>query len=26
VATLGSIRWADERADFAGPFTRSRTP
>jgi hypothetical protein len=26
VATLGAIRWEDERADFAGPFTRSRTP
>jgi hypothetical protein len=23
VATLGSIRWIDERADFAGPYTRS---
>jgi len=23
VATLGSIRWVDERADFAGPYTRS---
>jgi hypothetical protein len=23
VATLGSIRWTDERADFAGPYTRS---
>ncbi len=24
VKTLGSIRWVDERADFAGPYTRSR--
>lgn len=24
VRTLGSIRWVDERADFAGPFTRSK--
>jgi hypothetical protein len=23
VATLGSIRWTDERADFAGPYVRS---
>jgi len=23
VATLGSIRWIDERADFVGPYTRS---
>jgi hypothetical protein len=24
VKTLGAIRWVDERADFVGPFTRSR--
>lgn len=24
IQTLGSIRWVDERADFVGPFTRSR--
>jgi hypothetical protein len=24
VRTLGAIRWVDERADFVGPFTRSR--
>lgn len=24
VRTLGSIRWVDERADFVGPFTRSK--
>lgn len=24
VKTLGAIRWIDERADFVGPFTRSR--
>ncbi len=24
VKTLGGIRWVDERADFIGPFTRSR--
>ena len=26
VATLGSIRWTNERADFAGPFTRISKP